>query len=217
MKFLIYILIALNLIIVSAQEEKNLLVDGNKAYNGSEFKKAEEKYKKSLEVKKNYTKANFNLGNAMYKNQKFEDAASQFDVAISNTNNKDTLSKIYHNLGNSYLKSKKYQEAVNAYKNSLKLNSYDDETRYNLAYAMKKLQEQQKQNQKNNQDKQNQQDQKNKKDQKDNQQPKEEQSKISKEQAEQMIKALIQNEKKLQDQKKQKDKNARKAEVEKDW
>ena len=195
---------------LNAQQEKNLLVNGNESYNKGKYAEAEEKYKQSLIKKKNYTKANFNLGNALYRMEKYEEATGQFDAVLNNTNNKDTLSKVYHNLGNSYLKNKKYQEAVNAYKNSMKLNSYDEDTRYNLAYALKKLQEQKKQEQKNENDKQNKQDQQ-------NNQQQQGQSKISKEQAEQMLKALMQNEKKIQDEKKQKEKNAKKAEVEKDW
>ena len=216
-KFLVFIFfIATFCIPVFSQEEKNLLVDGNKMYSKGDFTSASDKYKKSLDKRKNYTKASYNLGNAIYRTQKFEDAATQFDATINLTNNKDTLSKIYHNLGNSYLKSKKYQEAVNAYKNSMKLNSFDEDTRYNLAYALKKLDEQKKKDQQNKKD---QHDQKNEKDQQNqkDQSQQNNQNKISKEQAEQMLKALIQNEKKIQEDKKKKEKNAKKAEVEKDW
>ena len=127
----------------------------------------------------------------------------------------DTLHQAWHNIGNCYLQKKEYQQAVDAYKKALKLDPKDEETRYNLAYALKNLpkekknggggQSQQPQNKK--------EESKNEKDKK-NAQP--QQSQMNKEQAEQLLKALMDNEKKLQDKRKQKAQDASKM-VDKDW
>jgi Ca-activated chloride channel homolog len=204
-KFLILFLLFAGLI-GYAQQEKNILVEGNEAYKKKNYLQAEKNYKEALEKKRNYTRANYNLGNTYYRQGKFENAGGQYDVMLNSTNNKDTLSRVYHNMGNSYLKQKKYQEAVNAYKNSLKMNPKDEETRYNLAFALKKLKEQ---GGGKNQQQQQQQEKK--------EQQQQEQQGISKEQAKQMLEELKNKEAEIQRGKKEKNKNSRKAEVDKDW
>src|SRR5438132_1207486 len=139
-----YVLLILFSCKAYAQQEKYVLREGNNSYFGGKYNEAEKYYSEALKKKNNYPKANFNLGDAYYKQGKMTDAIGQFDVFIKNSNNKDTLSKAFHNMGNSYLKTKSYEDAIKAYKNSLKLNPKDEDTRYNLAYAKKKLEEQKK-------------------------------------------------------------------------
>ena len=114
------------------------------------YEKASTSYLKSNETNTDYYKSLFNLGSSLYKQGKYEEAAKQFDkVANMNAINKNVKAKAYHNLGNSLLKQQKYEESIQAYKNALKANPSDMDTKYNLEYAKRMLtvQQQQQQNQ----------------------------------------------------------------------
>src|SRR5690242_2136100 len=187
-----------------AQSDKKLIREGNKSYDNKKYSDAEVSYKKSLDKNQKSYEANFNLGDAYYKQGKYDDAAKQFELLKSEKKDKKTEAAALHNLGNTLLKNKKYKESIDAYKQALKLNPNDEDTRYNLAYAqtmLKQEQQRQQQQQQQNQDKN-----KDKKDQK--QQPKPEQQKqeqaqkqqeqkkeISKEDAERILQALNNDEK----------------------
>jgi Ca-activated chloride channel homolog len=236
-----------------AQKEKMVLRDGNNSYNGGKPMEAANYYKKSLQEKQDYYKANFNLGDALYKtadliksgkiptpnkrmtpdsaaNLVYNQAAEQFEVVAKSVSNPDTIQKSWHNYGNAKLMQKSYEDAILGYKKALKLNPKDEDTRYNLAYAQKQLAQQQK-NQKNKDDKKNQ-DNKDKKDDKkdkgekdkkdvNNQNDKDKQEaqqpQMSKEQAEKMLNALKNDEKKLQALRKKKGEPGQKVKMEKDW
>lgn len=137
-----------------AQEEGKQVRKGNKAYEKGDYEAAAQAYREGLEKNTYSYEANFNLGDALYKQGEYESAAKQFDLLRQPGMDKDQLAKVYHNFGNSMLEQQKYQEAVDAYKESLRNNPSDADTRYNLVYAMEKLREQQQQQQ--NQDQQNQ-------------------------------------------------------------
>ncbi|NLJ81663.1 MAG: tetratricopeptide repeat protein, partial [Bacteroidales bacterium] len=112
------------------------------------YEKASTSYLKSNQSNSDYYKSNFNLGNSLYKQGKYEDAATLFDKVINTPSiNKNVKSKAYHNLGNSLLQQKKYKESIDAYKESLKLNASDMQTKYNLEYAKRMLAAQQQQQQ----------------------------------------------------------------------
>lgn len=206
-----------------AQSEKKFIRDGNKSFENKKYSDAEVAYKKSLGKNQNSYEGNFNLGDAYYKQGKFDEAAKQFESLKSQNNDKKANAAAFHNLGNTMLQSQKYQEGIEAYKQALKLNPKDEDTRYNLAYAqaMLKQQQQQQQQQQQNQDKnkndkkdQKQQQQQQKQDQQ--QQKQQEQKKeISKEDAQRILQALNNDEK---------DKHKKKAKVasgrinvDKDW
>ncbi len=229
-----------------AQEERKFIREGNDHYEESDFEKARQSYLKGVEANAGSFDAAFNLGDALYKSGQYEEAEKQFQALTQTAQNSGQLSEAYHNLGNSYLEQQKYQESIEAYKNALRNNPSDDETRYNLAYAQQKLKEQQQQNQQNqdqNQDKdqdqqdqqnQDQQDQQNQdqqeqnKDQQNQQQQNQEQQGeeqqqqpqpqgISKEDAERLLEALQNQEQELQEEMKKKKAKAKSAKVEKDW
>ena len=210
---------------LNAQNDKQLVYEGNNDYHSSRNIQAINKYREALKAKPDNKKANFNLGDAIYKeamgiknsknqqpimgmkpdslaNIMFEEAAGQFDIVSQTVSDKDTLHKVNHNLGNCRLQQKNYQAAVDAYKKALKVNPKDEETRYNLAYALKKLKEQQKNQNKDNKDQQ-------------KQQQQQQQPQMSKEQAEQMLNALKNMEQKLQGKKKKGE--GQKVKTEKDW
>jgi Ca-activated chloride channel family protein len=225
---------------VNAQSSDKLIHDGNKLYEQKKYGEAELNYRKSLNTKENPFIGNYNLGNTYYQLGKLDEAKQQYETAASmKSASPDQLSKAYHNLGNALLKNKKFEESINAYKQSLKLNPKDNDTRYNLAYAQSMLQQQQQQ-QKQNKDKDNKnnkdqdkknQDSKDQQQQKDDQQQKEEQAKqqkedkeqqqqarkdkISKEDAEKILQALNNEERKTQ--KKLNVKETAKVMIDKEW
>lgn len=132
--------------------ERDYLRSGNKLYNDSLFIKAEVDYRKALEINPKSTDAMFNLGNSLLMQQKAKEAMEQFESASKVEKDKDKLAQIYHNMGVILQSSKQYPQCIEAYKESLRNNPKDDETRYNLALAQKLLKDQQ-QNQDQNQDK----------------------------------------------------------------
>ena len=143
MKYILLILFLSFVGLSFAQEEKKHIREGNKHYENEKYTEATESYKKALEKNQASEKATFNLGDALYKEQKFAEAAEEFKKIAEQSSNKELKASAFHNLGNSFLEAQKYQESIDAYKNALRLNPKDDETRYNLAYAQKKLKEQQ--------------------------------------------------------------------------
>lgn len=135
--------------------EKKVIRDGNNFYNQNNYVDAEVQYKKALELNPNYDKASYNLGNAIYQQNRFKEALPMYDLVTKTTENKLTKAENFHNMGNVFMKEKNYDKAIEAYKNSLRNNSKDDETRYNLALAQKLRKEEadNKKDDKNNKDK----------------------------------------------------------------
>ena len=161
-----------------AQKERKFIRAGNDLFEGEKFENSEVEYRKALDKKINSYEAGFNLGDALYKQKKYDEALKQFQTLALTEKNPERLGELFHNIGNTLLESKKIDESIEAYKQSLRFRPNANETKYNLEYArqMKKEQEQQKQNQQDNKDQQNK-DQQNK-DQKDNKgQDKKEQNK----------------------------------------
>jgi len=125
-------------------QAKNHVRKGNELYNQGKFIDAEREYKEAVALNPNYDKANFNFGNTQFLQNKVKEAKEQYELVSKLTKNNFIKADSKHNLGNIAMKDKKYAEAVNAYKESLRNNPNDDETRYNLALAQKLLKEQQK-------------------------------------------------------------------------
>lgn len=217
---------------LKAQPGRGEIRQGNRYFKKEKFDTAELAYRKALEEKKVNKIAEFNLGDALYRQKKFEEAGHQFEAAASNEVVKTNSAKAYHNLGNSLLQAGKIEESINAYKDALRRNPGDLDTKYNLAYAqrMKKQQNDKKdksdkngkndKNDKNNdkKDQQQQQQQQEQKDQKaDQQQSKTQNVKISKEDAKRLLDALTTDEKKVQEKVKKEKANASKVRTIKDW
>ena len=146
------------------REAREDVREGNKLYNQLKFKEAEIAYKKSLSKNPNYPTASYNLGNAIYQQDRNKEAVSQFELVEKTFKEKQPKAEAYHNMGNSFMKDKKYDKAVEAFKNSMRNNSKDDETRYNLALAQELLKKQQQDNKDNKDKKKNNKDDKDKKD-----------------------------------------------------
>ena len=240
--FILFLLPSLTL----AQTERKLVQEGNQKFEAKKFSEAEIEYRKSLEKNKNSIPGKYNLGNSYYKQDKMDEAASQYQTLLADKNMSNAdKSKAFHNLGNTYLKADKFKESIDAYKNALKLNPKDNDTRYNLAYAQAKLQQQQQQQQENkdkkddkdnkdkqeNKDKQgddekkdkqenkenkeSEQEQKNKESQDEQKQAQKSKNEISKEDAEKILQALNNDEKKTQ--KKLTKKEVVRSSIDKKW
>jgi len=103
----LFVFILLLPFIANAQSKKNYLRNGNDLYQDSMFNEAEMKYRKSLEKDQDYFPASYNLADAIYKQERFEESANLFDALTDNAKDKNEKAKIYHNLGNSLLKKQK--------------------------------------------------------------------------------------------------------------
>lgn len=134
--------------------EKDYIRSGNKHYADSLFEKAEVDYRKALDLNPSSTDALYNLGNALFNQTeqtpaKAGEALSQYTTAAKLETDKARLANIYHNIGVLMYAAQKYGESVAAYKESLRNNPTDHETRYNLAMAMHMNKQQSQENQQN--------------------------------------------------------------------
>lgn len=210
--FILLMLLTVSAVAFGQKTDRDYLRSGNKLYKDSLFVKAEVDYRKALEVNPKSSAAMYNLGNALLMQQKAQEAMEQYQAASRLEKDKAKLAQIYHNMGVILQSSKKLPECIEAYKESLRNNPHDNETRYNLALAQKQLkdqqqnqnqdkQQEQKQDQKQGEQQQNkdQQDQDKKDQQQNNQQQQQNQNEMSKENAEQLLNAAMQDEKNVQD------------------
>ncbi len=124
-----------------AKETQELLHKAKTNLENGKFVEAEAGYRKIIANEPKNATAKYNLGNAYYKNNKNREAIQRYVQAAEVATTKAEKHKIYHNLGNSLMNDKNYRAAVEAYKNALRNNPTDDETRYNLALAKKMLEE----------------------------------------------------------------------------
>jgi tetratricopeptide (TPR) repeat protein len=225
------VLMGTALVAQAQKTDRDYLRSGNRLYADSLFVKAEVEYRKALDVNPKSADAMYNLGNALLMQQKAEDAMAQYQSAAKLETDKTKLAEIYHNMGVILQSAKQYPQCIEAYKQSLRNNPKDDETRYNLALAQKLLKDQQ-QNQDQNQDQQDQkqdqkddkqdqnknqqQDQQDKKEQQPPQQQQQHKDEMSKENAQQLLNAVMQDEKNVQD-KMKKQLEIRGKKLEKDW
>jgi Ca-activated chloride channel family protein len=183
-----------------AQTAKESIIKGNKSYKENNYNVAENAYRDALKNSDTNVIANYNLGNVLYRKDNTDEAVKSYDNVIAHSQNNIVKQEAFYNKGVAYQKAKKLPECITAYKNALILNPNDEDARQNLQRALKEQQKQQQQqnkDQKKNQKNQQQKDQKNKDQKKQQAQPSP--SKISKQDAEEKLKSLLQNEKELQD------------------
>lgn len=192
-----------------AQADKKEIKKGNTAYAKKEYAAATGDYENALKKNPDNAAAQYNLGNAQYKNNKKEEAIAAYDKSISKLHTHTEKSNAYYNKGVVLHNDNKLPECIAAYKQALILDPANDDARQNLQKALKKQQEQQKKDQKD-QEKQPQK-QKNQ-----DQKPKPQPSKLNKKEAEEKLKALMQKEKNLQDKLHKANSNAPNK-PEKDW
>ena len=218
----IYIIIFLIIpVALAAQGERKFIRQGNKEYEDKAYDESEVQYRKALEKDLSSYEGNFNLGDALYKQEKYEDASKKFSGLTSTEKDRNELASIYHNLGNSLLQSNRVEESIEAYKNALRNNPDDYETKHNLAWALNLLQQQQQNqnqdNQNQDQDQQNQDKQDQQQQEQQNQQQEQQNDKISREDANRILEALQQDEKQLQEKLKKQMARTQRVAVLKDW
>jgi Ca-activated chloride channel family protein len=212
----------------AAQSDRRLVRQGNKHFRNSNYADSEVSYRKALERNSRNPEAAYNLGNAMMGQRKDSAAASQFAEAARLATNPMRRSQAYHNMGVVYQQNKKYGEAIEAYKEALRNNPADDQSRYNLELCKKQQkqqqqnQQQQQQNQQQDKKDQQQQDQKEQQqkqqDKKDQQQKQQEQKQqMSRENAEQLLNAAMEEEKNTQERMKKAQQKAQRRSLEKNW
>ena len=126
---------------------------GNLQYEKDNYADAEANYKKALGKKSDMPEATFNLGDAVYKQKRYDEAIKQFQTSAQTNPDPKVKAQAYHNLGNAYLEQRKWEDAAKSYKESLKLNANDKDTKYNLAYANAMLVQQKQDQQKKKDDK----------------------------------------------------------------
>lgn len=212
-------------ITASAQTDRQYIREGNKQFRVGQYDKAEVSYRKAVEKNPKNPQAAYNLGNALMAQKKDSSAVQQFEQATRIETNPLRKAAAYHNMGVICQTHKMYGEAIEAYKNALRLNPNDDETRYNLVLCQrqKKKQDQNQQQNQNNKDDQKKDNQKKddqkdqNKDKKDDKQQQQQKPQMSKDNAEQLLNAAIQNEKMTQDKMKKQQQKPQRRNVLKNW
>jgi len=122
-------------------ESNDYVFEGN-AIVDSDFIEAEKKYRLAVSTKTNNATGSFNLGNAYYNSKLYDEALFRHLEAVNNSSSKPDKHKAYHNIGNILMQQKQCKEAVSAFKNALRNDPTDDESRYNLALAQECAKEQ---------------------------------------------------------------------------
>lgn len=211
-----------------AQSKRDLNNDGVDLYSQKKYADSEIKFKKGLEKDPKLFEGHFNVGDAYFKQGRYDEAIQAYKNSLQFTNDKSDQAKVFHNIGNALLKSQKYKESVEAYASALKKSPKDDDTKYNLSYALNMMKQndnkQKNKNDKNDKNKdknkdqkQNNQNQNNKNDKNKNQQnqPQQPKNQISKEDAQRILDALKNNESDVQ--KKLRKQKGKPIATDKDW
>ena len=139
---------------VSAQVSSDVHTHrGNQSFEKGDFDDASYHYLKTLEDKSDDFRAQYNLGNTLYKKNQYSDAVSTYQKALKNAKTKEQKTAALYNLGNAYYKNKQQKEAVDSYKQALKLDPNNQTILKNLQIALQKKdskQQQQEQDQQQN-------------------------------------------------------------------
>ena len=243
-QFILLILLAISSVSLAQEVDKNL-PKANDEFQAKKYANAEADYRISLSKTRKNSVASYNLGNSIYRQNQAGEAKYSYMKAIESANSRDQKHLAYHNLGNVFMKEKNYGQAVEAFKNALRNNPNDEETRYNFALAKKmqkdnppkddkkdKKKDDKKDDKKDQKDKEKKDDKKDKQDDKkegdkdkkedkgQNDQPNEPKPKpggISKERLRNLLDAVNNEEKKIQDKVNAKKVKGKPVQTEKDW
>ena len=207
---------------VVAQTDRQYVTSGNKLFRNGQFDQAEVAYRKAIEKNPRNPQAHYNLGNALMAQKKDSAAVQSLQKSTELETSKIRKAMAFHNMGVVCQQHKMYGEAIEAYKSALRLNPKDDATRYNLELCKRQQKNQQNQKNQNQQDKdkkdKNGKDKKNDRQKNDKQdQNKKKENKMSKENAEQMLNAAMQQEKSTQQRIKKAMQRPRSAKLDKEW
>ena len=208
-----------------AQQDRDLIRSGNNFYRQKKYSAAEVDYRKAISKNPENPQALYNLGCALMMQNKSSEAVKFYEKASSVETNKMRKAKIYHNIGVICQSGKMYGEAIKAYSEALRNNPSDNETRYNLVLC-KRLQKdkrnnnnkQKKQEGKDKQEEQNGKSEKNKdKNKQKNDKQNQQQPQMSKDNAEQLINAAMQQEQQTQERMNKNRQQQSSKHLEKNW
>lgn len=210
-----------------AQTDRDFIRRGNRLMRDSVYNKAQVEYQKAIEKDNTNPISHYNLGNALLYQNKAEDAMKEYETAARLEKDKTRLAQIYHNMGVILQAAKQFDKAVACYRNSLRNDPTNNETRYNYALSLFQLkknqggqdnQDQQKDDKgkdEKQEKQQQQQQQQDKKDEQQQQQPQPEQ--MSRENAEQMLNAAMQDEKATQEKLQKAQQQRQRKQLQKQW
>ncbi len=211
----------------SAQADRQHIRQGNRLYHRQDFEGAEVSYNKAAQANSANAQALYNYGCALMQQEKDSAAIVHFQTAGQMETNKLRKAKSYHNIGVICQSHQMFAEAIDAYKESLRNNPKDDETRYNLALCQRQLKEQennQDQNQQNQdqqqdqqQDQNQQQQQQDQQQQQQDQQQEQPQEQMSRENAEQLLQAAMRDEQEIQDKMQKQQTQPQNRRLQKNW
>ncbi|MBQ6224697.1 MAG: VWA domain-containing protein [Bacteroidaceae bacterium] len=211
----------------TAQTDRDFIRRGNRLMRDSVYDKAQVQYQKAIEKDNTNPISHFNLGNALLYQNKAEDAMKEYETAARLEKDKGRLAQIYHNMGVVLQAAKQFDKAVACYRNSLRNDPTNDETRYNYALSLFQLkknqggqdnQDQQKDDKGQDEKQEKQQEQQKQQDKKDEQQqPQPQQDQMSRENAEQMLNAAMQDEKATQEKIQQAQQKRQQKQLQKQW
>ena len=207
-KSILFFLACLSGLVSLAQKSEPEVYKGNEFYKKQQFDKATEAYQQALIKNPNNGIAIFNSGNANFRQNKFDEALESFDKTINNTTVRNLHQQAYYNKGVAFSREQKLEESIEAWKQALRMNPEDKETRENLEKALRELRKKQEEEKKKKEQQQ--------KKQQDKQKQKPKEQKLSQQRVEQLLKALQQKEKEVKDKLNQ-NKVASPSKPEKDW
>ena len=216
-------LLLVSAVTASAQGDRHFVQQGNKQFHAGNYADAEVSYRKAIEKNPRNPQAVYNLGVALMKQQKDSAAVQQFMDAGKLETNPLRRAQSYHNAGVICQGKKMYGEAIDVYKEALRNNPADDETRYNLELCKRQQKQQQQQQQKQDQKQQQKQDQKQQQKQEqqqkkaEQQQQQKQEQQMSRENAEQMLNAAMQEEKQTQQRMKKAQQQPNRRKLDKNW
>ena len=142
MNKIIYSIVLLISGFLFSQENDKNLYNGNQSFAQKNYATAEADFRVTESMKSpKKAVAGYNLGNSIYRQNQYGEAQIKYIQALESAKSKTEKHRIYHNLGNTFMMDKNYEAAAEAYKNALRNNPLDEETRYNYALAKKKKKE----------------------------------------------------------------------------
>ncbi len=203
----IYIILIVFMTLISsfksfAQEERRYVRRGIEYLNNEDYIKAEAEFREALRHNPNSFEAGYNLATTLFRLERYDDAIEQLQAIAPYSDDKEQIARLFHNLGNSYLYNQDIDNSIEAYKESLRQNPDDDETRYNLIAAQKLKEEQEEQEQEQEQEQEEQEQEQEQQEQEQEQQEQEdvqdqESEGISRETAERLLQAVAEDEKEI--------------------
>jgi len=223
---------------VFGQSGNQMIREGNRLFKAEKFEESEGAYRQALGASRQEPVAGFNLGTALYRQERFEEAGRQFDAAAGRSVSLEKTSHAYFNLGNSLLQAGEIEKSIEAYKQALRKNPDDLSAKYNLTYArhlLKQQTEQEKQdqsekdedgdeenqnqqdNQQNQQQQQGEEQQQNEAGQDSKEMDEQQGQKLSREDARRLLEALAQDEKSIQEKVRKEKARANRVRTLKDW